>query len=80
MKTEAGAGAQKKVPLTGRTLNDGSTQLCKPSQDSRGCTVSGCKKPHVCDVLIGSDKICGSKAHTRSQHAGLGLTVQGYVR
>ena len=52
---------------TGNKTRDGK-QVCKPSQDGRGCRFGGnCKFEHACDVMVG-DHICGSTSHTRYDH------------
>ena len=43
--------------------------LCKPFNDSRGCTAPSCSSEHVCDVLLPSNVACG-QPHPRSRHTG----------
>ena len=77
LASDSGA-AQIRVPKTGKTLNDGRTLLCKAYNDQRGCSTPGCKKPHACDVLVSSNKICGLKDHNWASHAP--RPVFGWVR
>ena len=77
LASDSGA-AHIRVPKTGKTLNDGRTLLCKAYNDQRGCSTPGCKKPHVCDVLVSPTKICGLKDHNRASHAP--RPVFGWVR
>jgi hypothetical protein len=55
-------------PLTGTHTARG-WKICKRYNDARSCTKREDQCPHkgahVCDMLTGSDKVCGSNSHTR---------------
>ena len=54
---------------TGKRTDDGK-EICKPSQDARGCNDNRCKKAHACDIMVSEDRICGSYTHNRQNHRG----------
>ena len=71
-KPEVAAAVKTGLHFNGR-------EVCKPHNDPRGCTreESQCpnKRAHVCDALNEGGKVCGSMAHTRSQHIE-GITLE----
>eukprot|EP00435_Cladocopium_sp_Y103_P065073 s583_g26.t2 len=47
----------------------GGQKLCKPWNDGRGCHDPKCSSLHCCDVRTADGGACGSKKHTRLEHA-----------
>jgi len=80
VKKEGKDSEWKKGWATAR-YDQANNTICKAWNDTRGCK-KDCPKHfvHVCDILLSTNKLCGSKQHNRLNHkvADHGMPKKGY--